>query len=150
MTIGSGDEWQDRRGDAVETVRHEEELRATVAEREAGRVRLRKVIDEQPFSDAIQRGIEHADIERIAPMPDYSGEIESLPDGSVSIPVFEEQLVVEKRLVVRERILIRKRVVHETERIDTQLRRELVEIDTDEAVDGRVHLDPGATDEPID
>ena len=30
-----------------------------------------------------------------------SGEVETLPDGSISIPVFEEQLVITKRLVVR-------------------------------------------------
>jgi hypothetical protein len=32
-------------------------------------------------------------------------------------------------------------VVQETEQIDTRLRRELVEIDSDEGVDGRVHVD---------
>ena len=147
MNQPTGDESRDHDVDDVGLVRSEEELQAVAVEREAGKFRLRKVLDEQPFSDEIQRGVEHADIERVAPMEDDSGEIESLPDGSVSIPVFEEQLVVEKRLVVRERILIRKRVVHETEHIETQLRRELVEIDTDADVATRVHVDPSsATD----
>lgn len=150
MNEPTRDEFGDHDVDDVDVVRSEEELQAVAVEREAGRFRLRKVLDEQPFSDEIQRGVEHADIERVAPMVDDSGEIESLPDGSVSIPVFEEQLVVEKRLVVRERILIRKRVVHETEHIDTQLRRELVEIDTDADVAARVHVDPSATAEPAD
>lgn len=126
--------------DDVELVRREEELRTVVNEREVGRLRLRKTIEEQPFEDLITRGVEHADIERIPPSEPDSGEVEHLPDGSVSIPVFEEQLVVEKRLVVRERVVIRKRVVHESERIETQLRREVVEVDSDPAVDERVHV----------
>ena len=138
--------WRDEGRGAAELVRSEEELRTSTIEREAGHVRLRKTIDEQPFSDAIQRGVEHADIERVAANADDSGEVESLPDGSVSIPVFEEQLVVEKRLVVRERILVRKRVVQESERIDTTLRRELVEIVADDGIDDRVHVDPALID----
>jgi len=40
---------------------------------------------------------------------DYdSGEIEYLDDGSVSIPIIDEELVVYKRLVVRERVIVRK------------------------------------------
>ena len=139
MTKARPDEWRDHRGDDIAVTRSEEELAVSTTEREAGRVRLRKVIDEQPFSDVIQRGVEHADIERVPASDDDSGEVESLPDGSMSIPVFEERLVVEKRLVVRERIVVRKRVEHEAERIDTNLRREIVEIDSDAAVDAVVH-----------
>ena len=36
--------------------------------------------------------------------------------------------------MVRERILIRKRVVHESEQIDTTLRRELIEVVANEGV----------------
>jgi uncharacterized protein (TIGR02271 family) len=53
-----------------------------------------------------------------------SGRIEILPDGSVSIPLLEEQLVVERRMIVRERVVIRKRTVVETARVETELRRE--------------------------
>src|SRR3954453_2453925 len=101
--------------DELDVVRHEEQLSLRRVQREVGRVRIRKTIDEQPVDDTVTRGIEHADIERLPPNPDDSGEIETLADGSVSIPVLEEQLVVERRLVVRERILVRKRVVHEEE-----------------------------------
>jgi stress response protein YsnF len=53
--------------------------------------------------------VEHAEVERQAPADPSadSGEVEVLPDGSLSIPVFEEELVVQKRLVVRERIIVR-------------------------------------------
>lgn len=60
-----------------------------------------------------------------------SGEIETLPDGSVSIPVLEEELVVSKRLVVRERIIVHKDVETRVERVETELRRERVEFEED-------------------
>ncbi len=55
-----------------------------------------------------------------------------LPDGSVSIPILEEELVVTKRTVVRERILIRKRTVTEHQRVEAELRRERVELDSED------------------
>ena len=69
-----------------------------------------------------------------------SGEVETLPDGSLSIPVFEEQIVVEKRLVVRERVVVRRTTVYEEQVVAADLRRERVEIETDGDV--RVHEDP--------
>jgi uncharacterized protein (TIGR02271 family) len=56
-----------------------------------------------------------------------SGEIEYLPDGSVSIPIIEEELVVYKRLVVRERVIVRKEQDIRHERIEAELRRERLE-----------------------
>ncbi len=35
-----------------------------------------------------------------------SGEVELNGDGSISVPIFEERLVVEKRLVVARRLLV--------------------------------------------
>ena len=52
-----------------------------------------------------------------------------LADGSISIPLFEERLVVVKELVVRERVVVRKRTVTEHERIEAELRTERIEIE---------------------
>lgn len=41
---------------------------------------------------------------------DDSGEIETLPDGSLSIPLYEEELVVTNRTILRERIIVRKEI----------------------------------------
>lgn len=71
-------------------------------------------------------------VERVPAGEGDSGEIETLPDGSVSIPVLEEQLVVTKRTVVRERIVVRKEVATETERVEAELRREHVDVDVRE------------------
>jgi uncharacterized protein (TIGR02271 family) len=53
----------------------------------------------------------------------------------VSIPVFEEELVITKRRVLRERIIVRKRVVTEQETVEADLRRERVEVDVQGDVD---------------
>jgi stress response protein YsnF len=127
--------------DDREVVRHEEEVEVGRIEREVGRVRLRKVVEERPFEDIVPRGIEHADVERVAADEHDDGDVRQLPDGSVSIPVFEEQLVVEKRLVVRERVLVRKRVESTPEHIGADLRREVVEVEVDPETADRVHVE---------
>ena len=137
-------DWQPPRrdpNDEVSLVRREEELAPEKIERETGRVRIRKSVEEQAFNDVVTRGIEDDDTEGVQPMDPDSGEIESLRDGSVSIPVFEEQLVVETRLVVRERVIVRKRVVHEPQPIATDLRREVVEVEADPEAEARLHTD---------
>ena len=122
-------------------VRSEEELVVGTAAHEAGRVRARKVVDHQHVEQVVPVAVEHASPERVPVAEGDSGQIETLPDGSVSIPVFEEQLIVEKRLVVRERVIIRKHTVYEEQRVTADLARERVEIDADEAVADRVVAD---------
>jgi hypothetical protein len=55
-----------------------------------------------------------------------SGEVEFLSDGSISIPVLEEELVVTKRLVVRERIIVHRDTLVEKRHITANLRKERV------------------------
>jgi uncharacterized protein (TIGR02271 family) len=140
---GGNEDLPFRADDEVSTVRREEQLTVGRVEREVGRVRIRKTIEEQPVDDVVTRGVEHADIQRLPPNQDDSGQIETLPDGSVSIPVLEEQLVVERRVVVRERIVVRKRVLHEEERVEGELRREVVDVDVDPPAHDLVHLHEG-------
>jgi uncharacterized protein (TIGR02271 family) len=64
-----------------------------------------------------------------------SGQVEYRADGSVSIPIFEEELVCEKRLVVKERIVVRKETVTEDQVVEADLRRERVEVDADPEVE---------------
>ena len=127
----------------LDVVRREEELEIGRVEREVGQVRMRKVVEERPFEDTVARGIEHADFERIPADDEDAGDVRQLPDGSVSVPVFEEQLVVEKRVIVRERVLVRKRVESVPEQIRADLRREVVEVEVDPEAEHRVHVDEG-------
>jgi uncharacterized protein (TIGR02271 family) len=110
-------------------VRHEEELVVDRRDVAAGAVKARKVTEVEHVTEQVARELEQADVERVAPDERDSGEIETLPDGSVSIPLFEEQLVVTKRLVVRERVIVRKRTVTEQHQVDADLRHERIEVD---------------------
>ncbi len=73
--------------------------------------------------------------ERVPPNENDSGKMETLPDGSISIPVYEEELVVTKHTVLRERVIIRKEIVSETRTIQVELGRERVEVEADEGIE---------------
>jgi uncharacterized protein (TIGR02271 family) len=117
-----------------ELVRYEEELEVGTRPEEAGAVRVRKRIESEAAERRVPREVEHAELERVAVDDEDSGLVETLPDGSISIPVFEEELVVTKRLVVRERVIVRKETQVEEETVTTEVRREQVEIDADDGI----------------
>ena len=124
--------------DVTSVIRNEEELTVATDVREAGRLGVRKVVDHERASTVVPVGTEHADMERYPVTEADSGEVEVLPDGSVSIPVFQEELVIEKRLVVRERVIVRKHTVTEDRLVEADLRKERVEVDVDPEIADRV------------
>ena len=136
------------RQDEASVVRHEEELVTDTMVGEAGRVGVRKVVEHERVETVVPRGVEHAEFERQAPGEADSGEVEVLADGSVSIPVFEEELVIERRLVVRERVIVRKHTVTEERRVEADLRRERVEVETDAEVADRVQVTQRRSGDP--
>ena len=139
MTRGDAhDETGVIRTDDTAVIRSEEDLRVRTVSKEAGAVGIRKTVDHNWAHTVVPVGVEHAATERQAPLEGDTGEVEILPDGSVSIPVFEEELVIEKRLVVRERIIVRKHTVTEDRRVEAELRRERVDVEADPQVAGRV------------
>jgi uncharacterized protein (TIGR02271 family) len=139
--------------DAAAVTRHEDRAEVGTELHESGRVRVRKHVDSYPIEEVVSRRIEHADDSERVPAPEGdSGEVETLEDGSVSIPIFEEVLVVTKRLVVRERVIVRKRTTIDEHRLQTELRREHVSVDTEgdvnltpEGARGPLAMDPGRT-----
>ena len=113
-------------------VRHEEQAQVGTELHESGRIRVRKHVETVPVEEVVPRSVEHADIsERLPAEEGDSGEVITLEDGSVSIPVFEEVLVVTKKLVVRERVVVRKETVIDEYRLQTDLQREHVTVETD-------------------
>ena len=115
-----------------ELVRREEELRVEPRERLAGLVRIRTNVDGGVVTEVVDRDVEDGVVDRRPADEDDSGEVEVLADGSVSIPLLEEELVVTKRVVVRERIIVRKQRRSEPEQIQAELRRERLDIVTEE------------------
>ena len=119
-------------------VRHEEELDVATVPVEVGAVRARKRVEQRHVAEVVPRSRERfIDVERARPDEQDSGEIEVLPDGSVSVPIVEEELVVTKRTVVRERLIVRKEATTDQQRIQTELRQERVEVETDDAAQVR-------------
>lgn len=119
--------------DRPEIVLSEERLDVGTETQQAGVARIRKSSYVETVQEKVDRASEHADTERV-PVDDAaadSGEVETLSDGSLSIPLFEEEIVVTKRLVVRERVVVRKQVVHEEHVVTADLRRERVEVEAD-------------------
>jgi uncharacterized protein (TIGR02271 family) len=119
-----------------EVVLHEEELAGVEpAWRGIGYVRGRKRVATYRVDEAIPREVEEVVLDRRPVTADDSGKVETLPDGSISIPVYEEELVVEKRVVLKERVVIRKETVTEIERVKAELRKERVELEADEGIE---------------
>jgi uncharacterized protein (TIGR02271 family) len=116
-----------------EVVLSEQRLEVATKNKRAGSAKAVKHVDVESVQTRVERGREHAETERLA-VPDAeadSGQVETLPDGSLSIPVFEEQIVVTKRLVVRERVVVRKHTVYEEHVVSADLRRERLEVEAD-------------------
>ena len=115
-----------------ELVRHEEELRVEARDRVAGVVRIRTNVDGGVVTEVVDRDVEDGVVDHQPAHENDSGEVEVLADGSVSIPLLEEELVVTKRTVVRERVIVRKQRRSEPERIQAELRRERLDVVTEE------------------
>jgi len=125
---------RDHYGLPPELVRYEEELEVGTRTEEAGAVRVRKSVESDSVEHRVPREVEHAELEHVPVDGEDSGLVETLPDGSISIPVFEEELVVTKRLVVRERVIVRKETQVEEETVTADVRREQVKIDADDGI----------------
>ncbi len=119
----------DQVDDGVTVVRHEEELEVPTETYEAGSVRARKRVETERVQHVEPRAVGYEELERVSAERGDSGEIETLEDGSISIPLFEERLVVTKELVVRERVIVRKRTVTEHQSVEAELRKERIEIE---------------------
>ena len=126
----------DPSADRPELLLSEERMRVEKQTEPLGTARARKSVEVDHVETRVSRGAEHADTERFE-VPDPagdSGQVETLEDGSLSIPVFEEQIVVTKRLVVRERVVVRKHTVYEDHVVSADLRRERLEVEADDGV----------------
>lgn len=115
-----------------QVVRHEEEAHVEPAWRGVGTVEARRVVETDDVELSVPREVERMTHERVPAHENDSGEIETWPDGTVSIPLYEEEVVVTKRVVLRERVLIRKETVTEHQKVRDRVRRERVAIDGDD------------------
>lgn len=118
-----------------ELVRHEEEVAGVEkAWRGAGHLHIRKRVQRERVREDHPREVEEVELRRTPVREGDSGEVETLSDGSISIPVFEEELVVTKRRVLKERVIVQKHTITERQRIRTELRKERITVEADEGI----------------
>jgi len=115
--------------DETSLVRHEEEVETGTRWNEVGVARLRREVESRMIRERYPRQVQDIAHERVPVAEGDSGEIEVLPDGSVSIPLFEEELVVTKRRVLREGVIVRKELVTGWGTVEIELRREHIAVD---------------------
>jgi uncharacterized protein (TIGR02271 family) len=120
--------------------RSEEELRVGTAQRERGRVRLRKYVTTEHVQQTVPVRREKARLER-EPITDANLDAAtSGPDISEEeheVILREEEPVVEKRVVPRERVRLDKDTVTGEERVAEQVRKEQIEVHDDDGTGGR-------------
>jgi uncharacterized protein (TIGR02271 family) len=112
--------------------RSEEELRVGTAQREQGRVRLRKYVTTEQVTKTVPVQREEVRVER-EPITDAnldaaaSGPAISQEEHEVTL--HEETPVVEKRVVPRERVRLDKETVTEERQVGEEVRKEQLEVD---------------------
>ena len=134
---------QDRRdvaataGDEASVVRHEERLNVGTQEREAGHARLRKyvVTDHETVDVPVER--EEVTVER-TPLNGTEAHAGTgrIGEEEVEVTLHEERPVVEKETVAVEEVGLNKQTVRETQRVEADVRKEQVDVETDVDRDG--------------
>jgi uncharacterized protein (TIGR02271 family) len=120
--------------------RSEEELRVGTAQRERGRVRLRKYVTTEHVQQTVPVQRERARVKR-EPITDANlGAATAGPEISEEeheVILREEEPVVEKRVVPRERVRLDKDTVTGEEQVTEQVRKEQIEVQDEDGTGGR-------------
>lgn len=116
-------------GDGEGVVRHEERVNVGTERRESGKARLRKyvVTDQQQVDVPVSR--EEVNVTR-EPMNERASNV-TLGEQTESVTLHEERPVVDKETVAVERVGLDVDEVRDTERVQTEVAHEEVEVDTD-------------------
>ncbi|WP_422928531.1 YsnF/AvaK domain-containing protein [Singulisphaera sp. PoT] len=118
------------RGDENQRIQvKEEELHATKHPVETGEVRVRKEVHTEHKTLDVPIRKEEIIIERHA-VSGRETATSDLKDGEeIRVPVMEERVTVEKTPVVKEEVTVGKRVIHETERVSGDVRKEELKVE---------------------
>jgi uncharacterized protein (TIGR02271 family) len=112
--------------------RSEEELRVGTAQRERGRVRLRKYVTTEQVTQTVPVQREEVRVER-EPITDANLDAATsgpdLSEEEHEVTLHEETPVVEKRVVPRERVRLDTDTVTEERQVGEEVRKEQIEVD---------------------
>jgi uncharacterized protein (TIGR02271 family) len=114
--------------------RSEEELHVGTADREAGRVRLRKYVVEDEVTQTVPVRREEVRVER-EPITDANVDAATsgpeISSEEHEVVLREEEVVTEKRAVPKERVRLDKDVQTEERQVSETLRKEQIDVDQD-------------------
>jgi uncharacterized protein (TIGR02271 family) len=115
--------------DEARVTRSEEELAIGKRRVQAGEVTVDKRIETEHVSEPVTVRREEVTVERRPVDEGRAAGGVQIGEDEIRVPVTEEEVVVEKRPVVKEEIVIKKQAVQDTEHVETDLRKERVEVD---------------------
>jgi uncharacterized protein (TIGR02271 family) len=120
--------------------RSEEELRVGTAQRERGRVRLRKYVTTEQVQQTVPVQRERVRVER-EPITDANRDAATsgpeLSEAEHEVILREEEPVVQKRVVPKERVRLDKDTLTDEERVAEELRKEQIDVDNEDTIGGR-------------
>ena len=120
--------------------RSEEELRVGTAQRERGRVRLRKYVTTEQVQQTLPVRRERVRVER-EPITDANLDAATsgpeLSEAEHEVILREEEPVVEKRVVPRERVRLDKDTVTGEEQVAEEIRKEQIDVQDENGTGGR-------------
>jgi uncharacterized protein (TIGR02271 family) len=128
---GAGDGTSGPNGDDAMT-RSEEELRVGTAERERGRVRLRKHVVTENVQQTVPVRREEVRVEREPITGENIDDAMSGPEiseGEHEVVLHEEEPVVEKRTVAKERVRLGTETHEEEREVAEEIRKEQIDVD---------------------
>lgn len=112
----------------------EEQMRVGKRTREAGEVEVSKKVETQRVSKTVPVSHEEVSIER-RPATGTSPRTGKISEDEVRIPLSAEEAVVEKRTVPKEEVVIRKKTVQGEQEVETDLKRERLDVDKDARIE---------------
>ena len=120
--------------------RSEEELRVGTAQRERGRVRLRKYVTTEHVTQTVPVQREEVRVER-EPITDANLDAATsgpaISEEEHEVTLHEETPVVEKRVVPRERVRLDTDTVTEQRQVGEEVRKEQIDLDDEDTTGGR-------------
>jgi uncharacterized protein (TIGR02271 family) len=120
--------------------RSEEELRVGTAQRERGRVRLRKYVTTEQVQQTVPVRRERVRVGR-EPITDANLDVATsgpnISEEEHEVILREEEPVVEKRTVPKERVRLDKDTVTGEEQVAEELRKERIDVDHEDTTGGR-------------
>src|SRR5829696_251741 len=140
--IGRAKDGRDTSGPTTDDAmtRSEEELRVGTAQRERGRVRLRKYVTTEQVTQTVPVQRERVRVER-EPITDANRAPATsgpeLSEAEHEVVLREEEPVVQKRVVTRERVRLDKDTVTGEERVAEQVRKEQIDVQDEDGTGGR-------------